>query len=419
MLEDARRIGPADPTNRRTPDEIDTMVTLALVGRRRQREANRVRVAAASGGIDAADLLALELPPLRWVVPELLPAGTAIIAAPPKVGKSCLVYQVAVEVAIGGELLGRRVMPGSALYLALEDGQRRGQDRLRAALAGRTMPRGRLEVRWSARKTGAGLEDDLAAWLDVHPDAAFVAIDTLGKVRSRTDGRRNAYEVDVEDLGRLQNLFRDRDVALVIVHHAKKDAGDDFLASVSGTYGVTGSADTIIAIKRKRLEPFGSILVTGRDVADAEVSVRFDGMTWSSAPPAIAEASFERIQVLSVIAESGPIFPAGIARILGLERTSVQHMVGGLADAGAVVRTPKGWAATEGARANLSPNHSTHSESGDSDLGHARAGARVSDRMAAIFEDHPYEVEDPGDADELDVGPIVRPLFADPPAATA
>src|SRR5688500_16843572 len=115
-------------------------------------------------GIDAADLLDLQLSPLRWIVPELLPEGTTILAAPPKVGKSCLVYQLAVEIAIGGEVFGRRVDPGAVLYLALEDGQRRGQDRLRAALEGRTMPRGRLEVRWSSRLIGEGLEDDLDRW---------------------------------------------------------------------------------------------------------------------------------------------------------------------------------------------------------------------------------------------------------------
>ena len=118
-----------------------------------------------SARIDAADLLALELRPLRWVVPDLMPEGTTIIAAPPKVGKSCLIYQVAVEAAIGGELLGRRVPPGSVLYLALEDGELRGQTRLRAALAGRTMPRGRLEVRWDAPNIGAGargVDRDLA-----------------------------------------------------------------------------------------------------------------------------------------------------------------------------------------------------------------------------------------------------------------
>jgi hypothetical protein len=386
-------------------------------------ELDRRATATAGGGIDAVDLLALDLPPLRWIVPELLPEGTSVVASPPKVGKSCLVYQVVVEVAIGGELLGRRVAPGSALYLALEDGRRRGQARLRAALAGRTMPRGRLEVRWEARKIGEGLEDDIAEWLDGHPDAVVVAIDTLGRVRPRTNGKRNAYEVDVEDLGRLQGLFRDRRVALIIVHHARKDAGgDDFLASVSGTYGLTGSADTIVVLRRKRLEAFGTIVVTGRDVADAEVPVRFDGMTWQSAPASLPEASFERSEVYRAIEEHGPIFPAAIAGRIGLERTSVQHMVSKLVETGAVARGPKGYVATTAlalARATTNPSHSDNSGSEWSDEGHARAnGASVADEMVGIFAPPPEDL-DIVDPDVDEPVNLVSPFGRDHPVVSA
>ncbi len=339
-------------------------------------------------GMDAADLLALNLPPLRWIVPDLLPEGTTILAAPPKVGKSCLVYQVAVEASIGGSLLGRRVSPGSVLYLALEDGRRRGQDRLGAVLAGRTMPRGRLEVRWEANRIGAGLEDDVSRWLDEHEDAVMVAVDTLGKVRPRTDGRRGAYEVDVQDLARLQDLFRDRPVALLIVHHARKEASDDFLASVSGTYGLTGSADTIIVVRRKRLEKFGTIYTTGRDIADAEIAVEFDGLTWRAAPGALSSASFDRAEVYQVIEEAGPIFPKAIADRIGKERTNVQHMVDGLVESGAVARTGKGYVASrvviEARNVPNTPTHSTHFDSESSELGHVRAGAREKDPVQTV-----------------------------------
>ena len=346
-------------------------------------EPRRIDQARPTPGVDAADLVSAAIPPLRMIVPDMIPAGTTAVAAPPKVGKSCLMYQIATEVSIGGTLLGRRVATGSALYYALEDGQRRGQARLLANLAGRTMPRGRLEIRWSAPKIGAGLEDEVERWLDEHQDAALVAIDTLGKVRPRADGRRSAYEVDVEDLGRLQERFRDRPTALVIVHHARKESSDDFLASVSGTYGVTGSVDTIVVIRRKRLEAFGSILVTGRDVPDAEIPVRFDGLLWSAAPRSVTEASFERIEVYRVIEEQGPIFPAAIAAIVGLERTSVQHMVSRLVAHGDVARSTKGYVAS---RARESPpHHSIHSESDESDGGYPRAGASVGEEMAAIF----------------------------------
>ena len=339
----------------------------------------------APAGIDAADLLELQLPPLRWVVPELIPEGTTVLAAPPKVGKSCLVYQIAVECAVGGAVLGRRATPGSVLYLALEDGQRRGQDRLKAALAGRTMPRGRLEVRWSAPRIGEGLEDELAAWLDEHPDAVMVALDTLGKVRPNGDGRRNAYEVDVQHLARLQDLFRDRTVALVIVHHARKELHDDFLASVSGTYGITGSADTIAVLRRKRLEAFGTLLVTGRDVRDAELSVRFEDGTWHVAPGVVPSATIQQREVLRVIEEHGPIFPKAIADLIGSERTNVQHLVAKLVQSGAVAGTTEGYVLAsevyEPSRAHarvtsLSPLTQGENERvSDSERGHPRAQA--------------------------------------------
>lgn len=329
-------------------------------------------------GMDAADLLELDLPPLRWIVPDLIPEGTTILAAPPKVGKSCLVYQMAVEATVGGDLLGRRVTPGSVLYLALEDGQRRGQQRLRAALAGRTMPRGRLEIRWSAPRIGEGLEEEIVSWLDRTPDALLVAIDTLGKVRPAADGRRNAYDVDVADMARLQDLFRNRPVGLVIVHHLRKEHGDDFLTAVSGTYGITGSADTTAVIRRKRLEQFGTLTVTGRDIPEIEASVRFDGMTWSAAPKPRTELSYEREAVMGVIEQRGPIFPKAIAELLEKERTAVQHLVTGLASEGLIQRVEGGYVANQVQIVSSTPHNSTHSDRQWSDTGYARARAHAA-----------------------------------------
>ncbi len=329
--------------------------------------------------IDAVDLLELDIPPLQWIVPDLLPEGTTVLAGPPKLGKSCLVYQVAVEVALGGELLGREIAQGDVLYLALEDGKRRGQTRLRAALGDRSMPRGRLEVRWSAAKLGEGLEQELLDWLDQHPGARLVAIDTLQRVRARGDARRNAYEVDVEDLGRLQDIFKDRAVGLLIVHHSKKDAGDDFLASVSGTYGITGSADTTLVIQRKRLETFGKLVVTGRDVQEVEEPVQFNGMTWSSAPRSLAEASFEQAEVYKVIEAEGPIFPKAIADLIGSTRDAVQKLVEKLVAGGSVARARGGYVVArvridEDAEGAIEPETGGSAHSAHSSLAGAPAG---------------------------------------------
>jgi hypothetical protein len=93
------------------------------------------------------------------------------------------------------------------------------------------------------------------------------------------------------------------------VHHVNKGSHDDFVAQVSGTYGVAGSVDTILNVDRKRTEAFGTIAVTGRDIADGLLSVRFTDMTWIAAPEALAEASFQRTEIYRAIEAIGPLGP--------------------------------------------------------------------------------------------------------------
>ncbi len=65
----------------------------------------------------AADLMALELPPVRWAVPRVLPEGVTLFAGKPKLGKSWLTLGLGVATATGGVALGKvRVEQGPCLY---------------------------------------------------------------------------------------------------------------------------------------------------------------------------------------------------------------------------------------------------------------------------------------------------------------
>jgi hypothetical protein len=84
--------------------------------------------------ITAADLLALELPPTKWVIPGLVPEGLMILAGRPKVGKSWLAMNLPLAVAGSGPALGKieLVDTGGCLYLALEDAPERLKSRIEA-----------------------------------------------------------------------------------------------------------------------------------------------------------------------------------------------------------------------------------------------------------------------------------------------
>jgi RecA-family ATPase len=85
---------------------------------------------------DGAWLDAQEFPPLAYAVPEIVPEGSVLLVAAPKCGKSWLALSMALAAAAGGRALGIKIPKRPVLYLALEDGDRRLQDRCRRLLAG-------------------------------------------------------------------------------------------------------------------------------------------------------------------------------------------------------------------------------------------------------------------------------------------
>ena len=51
--------------------------------------------------ISAEELLSTPLPPVKWIIPGLLPAGLALFAGPSKVGKSWLTLWLCLQIAQG------------------------------------------------------------------------------------------------------------------------------------------------------------------------------------------------------------------------------------------------------------------------------------------------------------------------------
>ena len=78
------------------------------------------------------DLMEAEFPPLMAIVPGYVYGGFTVLAGRQKLGKTWLAIDWAVAVATGGVALGSiDCEPGDALYVDLENGPRRIQDRIR------------------------------------------------------------------------------------------------------------------------------------------------------------------------------------------------------------------------------------------------------------------------------------------------
>ena len=68
--------------------------------------------------ITAGALLATPIPPVKWIIPGLLPAGLAIFAGPSKAGKSWLTLWLCLQISQGKSVWGREIEPRTVLYFS-------------------------------------------------------------------------------------------------------------------------------------------------------------------------------------------------------------------------------------------------------------------------------------------------------------
>ncbi len=112
-----------------------------------------------------------------------------------------------------------------------------------------------------------GGADRIAKWLSNAEHPRLVIVDVFAKVRG-TSTSSSAYDADYEAMGRLKRLADEHDVALLLVHHTRKQAAEDFLSTVSGTNGIAGAADTLLLLSRGRTSADATLQITGRDVEE-------------------------------------------------------------------------------------------------------------------------------------------------------
>jgi hypothetical protein len=228
------------------------------------------------------NLLAKDLPPVRWAIPDILPEGLTLLAGKPKLGKSWLALSIALAIAAGGYALGKQtVTKGEVLYLALEDNERRLQARAIQLLDVMSEVPSGIEFALDWPRLDQGGLQYLEEYLQAHPHLRLVIIDTWVKV-SPLSGRhqRSQYETEYEALAPLKALADTYRVSILAIHHLRKMAGTDVLDEITGSTGLTGVVDGTLILKRERSTNEASLFVTGRDIEqEQQYPLTFDPLT--------------------------------------------------------------------------------------------------------------------------------------------
>ena len=312
------------------------------------------------GMTPARDLRLMTFPPLKFIVPGIIPEGLTILAGRPKIGKSWFLYLLGITLAngvaaFGVDYGGDKPLKGNVLYLALEDGMRQLQRRMTKLIGAQpeNWPKELdLKTEWH-RFDQAGL-DDIRAWhQSVKAQGGYptlVIIDTLAKVRAAGNPKASPYQNDHEALACLQKLSEELQLFIIVSHHDRKMDADDIYDTVSGTLGLTGAVDTILILTKKR--DVRTLHVRGRDVEeDAALEMKFskEDCRWSvmgtAAERQEAHVSDQRAAILKALAGAdadGLAVPEIMAATGSRNRNATDILLFKMKETGEIARLKRG-----------------------------------------------------------------------------
>ena len=339
----------------KTPEEIadECMAKARKAGfRPKAKDAERASAGGKSwkdGIITAEELQTKQFKPVRIILPNLIPEGVTILAGKPKIGKSFLALDVCLAVADETRfVLGQqKPIQGDALYLALEDNQRRLKKRLSQITQGQRAWSPKLQLHTEWRRFDQGGLEDIEAWCTSVEEPRLIWIDTLAKVRPPARRNEPAYDGDYRAITGLQTLAgKYPGLGIVLNHHLRKASSeDDAFDDVNGTLGLTGAADTIIVMKRHA--GMMKVFVRGRDIEDGEFAAEFNRNTCRWRLVGAAEDVFrskERQAILTALKETARSMsvPEIMAATERRDRKATETLLYKMAKDGEVVRAQRG-----------------------------------------------------------------------------
>ncbi len=204
--------------------------------------------------VRAADLVDEDGPSQSWLLEGLWSHGVGVIGGCPKLGKSWLGLEMAVSVASGTPCLGRYSPPqsGRVLVYMAEDALAVVRDRLGALCRHHgvaiedldlfviTAPTLRIDVPREQQR----LREAIA-----HLRPRMLLLDPFVRLHQRNENDAGEVSALLAYLRELQRLF---DMAVVLVHHARKSGAGTPGQALRGSGDVHAWGDSNLYLSRKR-----------------------------------------------------------------------------------------------------------------------------------------------------------------------
>jgi hypothetical protein len=207
-------------------------------------------------------------------------------------------------------------------------------------------PRG-LQIFTEWNRLGDGGAEEIAAWLVRNTSTRLVVIDVYPRIRPRDLKRSDFFSADYDAASGLQVVAMEHGVAILALYHTRKAEAEDFVETVQGTFGTAAAADTILVCRRGRGQADATFQVTGRDVTEQNLALRFapEVGTWTLLGDATEYTVGEtRREILEAIRSAdAPMSPKQLAEDLDSDHELVKKTVQRMAKDGQLRIVKRGW----------------------------------------------------------------------------
>ena len=236
--------------------------------------------------VDGETLMSTQPQPILFVIDGLIAPGLHLLAGAAKVGKSWLALWLALSVAKGEAVWGFKTRQGTTLYLCLEDSTIRIQNRLFDITEDAPDC---VHFSTDAHIIGDGLEEQIKTILTEHPDTILIIIDTLQMVRRAVFD--TSYANDYRELSVLKKTADEHGIAILLIHHLRKESDSDTFNRISGTVALQGAVDSnFTLVEKHRGSGRATFSCVGRDIEYRELElVRSSENIWEMISDSAAE----------------------------------------------------------------------------------------------------------------------------------
>lgn len=187
------------------------------------------------------ELAVMDIPPPKWMIPDLIPVGLTILGGPKKLGKSYLVMQFAKQLVEDGRPI---------FYFAGEDTYHLHKERQKQVGLGASNDYQFVAGRTEYFASPDTFYDSISEALKMYP-FKVIFIDVMELCLKPQQNRDYSYYMN--ELGRWAKLAHHHEIAIILITHTGKNAGQTYSNPIDhliGSTGIGSAADWILAMLR-------------------------------------------------------------------------------------------------------------------------------------------------------------------------